>query len=284
MTETIGIAVKKAATKLATGNAPRIGDIEANALMLDCLGFSDRAEIMTRTDHRLDKATELKFEYYVNRRLDGEPVAYILGHREFYGRKFFTTPAALIPRPETEELVDVALAHVPTDKKIRALDMGTGCGVIGISIALLRQQANVTLVDVSKDTLELAQKNASSLQVSNVHIMIGDWYQPLAKTEKFSLIVSNPPYVNDDDPHLKHGDVNFEPPIALQGGADGLSAVRKVIKGAADFLSRGGVLIMEHGFGQKQAVATFFAKSGFCGIRSVRDLAGIERIVLGVKP
>ena len=284
MIETVAIAVRKAVQKLTAHQISDVSGIEAQALMLDCLELSDQSQIQTRAEWKLEKTAGLKFESHINRRLAGEPVAYILGRREFYEKQFFTTPAALIPRPESEGLVDAALAHIPANKKRRILDMGTGCGAVGLSIALLREYAEITLSDVAEDTLTLAKKNTAQLEASNVRFVLGDWYEPLKDEQAFSLIVSNPPYIADNDPHLKCGDIRYEPPVALLGGADGLSALSKVIAGAPKLLQRGGILITEHGQGQKQAVAALFAQAGFCGIHSIRDLAGIERIIFGVKP
>lgn len=284
MIETVAIAVKKATQKLAAHQISDVSGIEAQALMLDCLELSDQSQIQTRAEWTLEKTAGLKFESHIKRRLAGEPVAYILGRREFYEKQFFTTPAALIPRPESEGLVDVALAHIPANKKRRVLDMGTGCGAVGLSIALLREYAEITLSDVIEDTLTLAKQNTARLEAQNVRFVLGDWYEPLKDKQAFSLIVSNPPYIADNDPHLKRGDIRYEPPVALLGGADGLSALSKVITGAPKLLQRGGILITEHGQWQKQAVAALFAKAGFCGIHSIRDLAGIERIIFGVKP
>ncbi|MGI9337734.1 MAG: peptide chain release factor N(5)-glutamine methyltransferase [Gammaproteobacteria bacterium] len=275
--ETIGALLNDAATKLG---AP----IDARALMLDCLGLADYASLLARDDEAIPPQAREKFAEYVKLRQSGQPVAYILGRREFFGLSFCTTPAALIPRPETEQLTEAALAHLPSGLALPVLDLGAGCGAVGITIAKHRSACEVLLADVAEDTLQLARQNAKQLGAKNVRFCLGDWFGAARDEPPFACIVCNPPYIADDDWHLAAGDLRFEPPLALQGGSDGLRAMTKVINGARRHLRRGGVLLLEHGHDQREAAHKLFADAGFCGIREMKDYAGTDRIMLAVNP
>lgn len=275
--KTIGALLKAAADALG---AP----IDARALMLDCLGLADYASLLAREDEVISAAAGEKFAKYVKLRQSGQPVAYILGRREFFGLSFCTTPAALIPRPETEQLTEAALAHLPAGVALPVLDLGAGCGAVGISIAKHRPLCEVLLADIAEDTLQLARHNAKQLGADNVRFRLGDWFGAARDENPFACIVCNPPYIADDDWHLAAGDLRFEPPLALQGGSDGLRAMTKVIGGARKHLRRGGVLLLEHGHDQKDAAQKLFADAGFCGILTMKDYAGTDRIILAVNP
>lgn len=280
---TLEAAVRDGAFRLhaVAGHAAQI---EARALLLDCLEFDDYAELLAKRSEELPAAAALRFEKHLTARAGGKPIAYILGWREFYGHRFRTTPAALIPRPETECLVTAALHHLVGAESARVLDLGTGCGAIGISVALACPKALLFLTDVDRETLALAEQNAATHKADNVRFFQGDWYAAVVKAAPFDLIISNPPYVNDDDIHLQEGDVRFEPPLALRGGVDGLAALKRVIHEAPKYLRRGAVLMVEHGYDQAERVQDLFAVAGFCGIRRLTDLAGIERGILAVLP
>lgn len=275
--KTIGALLQEATTLLGS-------QIESRALMLDCLGLADYASLLTREEQTITSAAREKFAGYVARRQSGLPIAYILGRREFYGMSFHTTPAALIPRPETEHLTEAALAHLPSGLALPVLDLGAGCGAVGIAIAKHRPTCDVLLADVAEDTLQLARQNAKQLGVANVRFQLGDWFDAARAEKPFSVIVCNPPYIADDDLHLAAGDLRFEPPLALRGGSDGLRALTAVINGARKHLQRGGVLLLEHGHDQRAAAYKLFADAGFCGIRGDRDIAGTDRIMLAVNP
>jgi release factor glutamine methyltransferase len=216
----------------------------------------------------------------VERRAAGEPVAYLLGSREFYGRDFAVTPAVLIPRPETELLVDVALEKVGAGRTASGttciLDLGTGSGCIAITLALELHGARVTAVDVAPPALEVARVNAKLLGAS-VDLLASDWFAALPG-ERFDCIVANPPYVAAGDPHLLAGDLRFEPLGALTDQADGLAALRHIVATAPRWLKPGGSLFFEHGFDQAAAVCDLLAAAGFVGIEQHRDLAGIVRV------
>ena len=215
----------------------------------------------------------------VERRSQGEPIAYLVGTREFYGRPFAVTPEVLIPRPETELLVELAIAKLHGDRENAApavLDLGAGSGCVAITLALELPTASVTAADLSPAALLLARRNADSLRAA-VRFVQSDWYS-LFDDERFDLIVANPPYVAAADPHLGAGDLRFEPPLALAGGPDGLATIRRIVAGAPGHLSSGGRLLIEHGYDQAAPVAALLQAAGFIEIEQHRDLAGIVRV------
>jgi release factor glutamine methyltransferase len=211
------------------------------------------------------------------RRAEGEPVAYLLGWREFYGRRFAVGPAALIPRPETELLIDRALELLPPAAMAEVLDLGSGSGVIALTLALERPHWVLTSVDASASALALARENARTLGAANAEFLHGDWYGPVAQ-RSFDLIVSNPPYVADTDPHLARGDLRFEPASALRAGSDGLEAIRQIVAQAPEYLRPGGWLLFEHGCDQADACRRLLAQAGFVDVTTAADLAELPRV------
>lgn len=257
----------------------RIDAVDAQVLLRHVIA-RDGAYLMAHPEITLSPAELRSFTALVDRRVKGEPVAYLTGEREFYGRPFKVSPAVLIPRPETELLVDLALERVPREATARVLDLGTGSGCIAIAIASERPNAKVLAVDRSPEALAVARRNAVDLRVGNVSFLQSDWFEGLAR-ENFEVIVCNPPYVAHDDPHLKEGDVQFEPRAALAAGPDGLDAIRRIIGQAARFLVQGGWLLMEHGYDQAAAARSLFQSAGYSEVLSASDLAGIERVTAG---
>lgn len=219
---------------------------------------------------------EQAFAALAARRTRGEPMAYILGEREFYGLAFSVAPAVLIPRPETELLVELALARIPADAAARVLDLGTGSGAIAVTLAKKRPRAALTAVDVDYAALTLARANASRHKVQ-VRFFCGDWFGALSG-QRFDLIVSNPPYVADADPHLGLGDLRFEPQRALVGGADGLDCIRAIVAKAGAHLNPGAWLLLEHGYDQAAACRALLEAGGYQEVQSWPDLAGIARV------
>ena len=211
------------------------------------------------------------------RRASGEPMAYILGSREFMGHVFKVTPAVLIPRPDTELLVETAVKTIREQALIDVLDLGTGSGAIAVSIALACPLANVSATDLSPDALRVARENARLLG-AKVEFHEGSWYQALPPGKVFDMIVSNPPYISAVDPHLEQGDLRFEPAMALTDGNDGLTAYREIIKGARTRLTERGTLYVEHGWDQAEAVCRLLQDAGFRQVHSLPDLAGILRV------
>ncbi|MET0329151.1 MAG: peptide chain release factor N(5)-glutamine methyltransferase [Luteimonas sp.] len=223
-----------------------------------------------------------RFEALVVRREAGEPVAYLTGSRGFFGFELSVTPATLIPRPETELLVELALARLPPNGA-RVADLGTGSGAIALAIARERPDADVLATDASSAALDVARINAAALDLPRVRFARGDWYAPLSGA-RFDVIASNPPYIEDGDPHLAQGDLRFEPPTALSSGADGLDAIRVLAAGATLHLAPGGWLLVEHGLAQGAAIRALFAAGGLQAVETVQDLEARERVTLGRAP
>ncbi len=269
-----------AALSAALGLPLREARLEAQILL--CLALDKpRSWLIAHDRELIESAPATAFAALLERRQGGEPIAYISSEREFYGLSFKVNPDVLIPRPETELLVELALARLPEHRACRVLDLGTGSGAIAIALAKLRPQAAVTAVDLSHDALEVARANARRLNAANLEFAEGAWYAALPPGSRFEAIVSNPPYIAAGDPHLAQGDVRFEPPAALASGADGLDDIRAIIGGAPAHLSPGGWLLFEHGYDQAEACRRLLQQSGFREIASAADLAGIARVTLG---
>ena len=249
--------------------------LEARMLLERALG-KPRAWLIAHADEAAGAEAEQAYLALAQRRRQGEPIAYLLGEREFFGLEFRVAPAALIPRPETELLVELALARIPADAAARVLDLGTGSGAIAVALAKQRPQARLTVVDVDYAALSIARANASRHKVS-VRFFCGDWFGALSG-ESFDLIVSNPPYVASADPHLAMGDVRFEPQRALVGGADGLDCIRAIVAKAPAHLHPGAWLLFEHGYDQAAACRALLEARGFQEVQSWPDLAGIARV------
>jgi release factor glutamine methyltransferase len=253
--------------------------LDAQVLLAHVVG-RDRAWLAAHANDLLPRADADAFVALARRRRDGEPVAYLTGLREFWGLKLAVSPAVLIPRPETETLVEQALSRLPADRDVTVLDLGTGSGAIALALAHERPHAGILATDSSDDVLATARANAQRLGLVNVRWLRSDWYEGLPP-ERFDLIAANPPYVAEQDPHLHEGDVRFEPRAALTPGGDGLGALRAIIGGARAHLKPGGTLIVEHGFDQSEAVRALFEDAGFTAIVAARDLAGVPRVVAG---
>ena len=250
--------------------------IEARVLLREVLNQSD-AWLLAHGDDPLTAAQAQQYVALVVRRVAGEPIAYITGRREFHGREFVVSPAVLIPRPETELLVELALQRLPLGAPSRVLDLGAGSGCIGITIAAERPQTQVTLVDASETALEIARANAGQWAPGNTTLLHSDWYSAVA-AERYDLIVANPPYVAEGDAHLQQGDLRFEPRSALAAGVDGLSDLQQIIARAPQHLRAGGWLLLEHGFDQAVACAWLLEAAGFQDVINAPDLAGVPRV------
>ena len=234
------------------------------------------ARLVAWPEQRLDSEDWSAYRALVERRMAGEPVAYLTGEREFFGREFMITPAVLIPRPDTELLVELALAHFSGRKGVRVLDMGTGSGALAVTLALELDDADVIALDRSREALWVAMANAARLGAS-VSFVQSDWFAALGE-ERFHLIVANPPYIAAGDPHLEQGDVRFEPPGALTSGPAGLDDLAEIVMQAPARLEPDGWLFLEHGYDQAVAVRGLLADGGFAAIASWKDIAGIERV------
>ena len=250
--------------------------IDARVLLRSVLKVND-AYLIAHDGDALDAQHEAQFVTLVARRSAGEPVAYIVGEREFFDHVFKVTPAVLIPRPETELLVECALERLSLDKPGRVLDLGTGSGCIAISIALARPMAQVTAIDHSATALEVVRENAARLTARNVTVRASDWFDAVGDS-RFDLIVSNPPYVAAGDAHLSQGDLRFEPAAALAAGADGLADISIIAAGAHNHLVPGGWLLFEHGYDQSLRCRELLLRAGFGEVQSWTDLAGMQRV------
>ncbi len=260
----------------------RIDRADAEALLLHALG-RDRAWLFAHGREPVSGPVAEAFAALVERRAAGEPVAYLTGHRGFWTLDLAVTPATLIPRPETELLVELALERIDTTPGRRIADLGTGSGAIALALASERPQARIWATDASPAALAVARANAQANDLGRIDFREGPWWAPLAG-ERFDLVASNPPYIAADDPHLSQGDLRFEPATALAAGADGLDDIRQIVDGAPAHLQPGGWLLLEHGWDQGEAVAALLAGRGFVGVTTVQDLEARDRVTLGRWP
>ncbi|TAJ80122.1 MAG: peptide chain release factor N(5)-glutamine methyltransferase [Gallionellaceae bacterium] len=263
---------------------------EVQMLLQRVLGVG-RAYLFAHSERVLGDAEETAYQALLQRRLAGEPIAYILGEREFFGLNLVVTPATLIPRPDTELLVELALERLPVASPppfplageglggegiFRVLDMGTGSGAIALAIAQQHPDAEVWACDASAAALQVARGNAERHNISSVHFIESDWFSAL-DGRRFDIIVSNPPYIAAADHHLAQGDVRFEPLSALASGTDGLDDIRRIAAQARAHLEKNGWLLLEHGYDQAARVRELLQRNGFADVFSARDLSGIER-------
>ncbi|WP_392559824.1 peptide chain release factor N(5)-glutamine methyltransferase [Orbus mooreae] len=246
------------------------------------LGFATgrtRTFLMAFCETQLTHEQLQRLDDYLKRRKDGEPIAYITGVREFWSLNFNVSPATLIPRPDTEKLVELALEFLPK-VPCEVLDLGTGTGAITIAMATERPDCLFTAVDNSLEALELAQKNARQIGVNNVYFSLGNWYKSI-KGRKFSMIVSNPPYIEPTDVHLSQGDVRYEPRSALVSEDDGFADIKIIVQGATKHLNQYGWLLIEHGWQQGEMVQTIFKQQGFQLVETHTDYSGNDRVTVG---
>jgi release factor glutamine methyltransferase len=277
----IAYFIQHASYKLITKLGLEKGDalFEVRLLLQDGLGV-DRSWLITHEQDFLASDLRIQVEMMLQRRLDGEPIAYIIGTREFYGLLLKVSSATLIPRSDTETLVDSALQKIPVDVPFNILDLGTGTGAVALAIAKHRPQCSVIAIDASPEALAVAIQNALNLNLNNVQLLKSNWFSELVG-QKFDVIVSNPPYIAESDMHLKQGDLRFEPITALASGQDGLDDIRRIIQDAPSYLNPKGWLMLEHGYDQAQSVAELLKGNGFSQIDHARDLAGILRVTFG---
>jgi release factor glutamine methyltransferase len=266
-----GIAAGTSIKALQTG--PVLEPLENRILLCHALGLC-RVGLITQSERCLTQDEAVRLNGLIARRVNGEPIAYITGRREFFGLPFEVSPAVLIPRPETELLVELALARLP--RPGRLLDLGTGSGAVAVAIAHGRPDAAVTALDVSVEALAVARDNAAANGVT-VSFVQSHWYDALP-AQRFDVIAANPPYIAGGDSHLAQGDLRFEPLAALTDHGDGLSALASIVAGAGRFLAPGGWLLMEHGYDQAAAVRALLGRHGLGEVQSWCDLAGIERV------
>ncbi|MFM5844903.1 peptide chain release factor N(5)-glutamine methyltransferase [Aeromonas sanarellii] len=260
---------------LASGESPRA---DADALLchlLDCR----RGYLMTWPERELDAAQQATLAGWLARRLQGEPVAHLIGEREFWSLPLKVSPATLIPRPDTEVLVEQALARLPAGP-CALLDLGTGTGAIALALKSERPDADVWAVDRMPEAAALARANSAALGLP-VTVRDGSWFEPLSGAPRFAMIVSNPPYIDGADPHLDEGDVRFEPRSALVADEQGMADIRLIVAGAPAHLVPGGWLLLEHGWEQGALVRQLLLQQGYDQVETVRDYGDNERVTLG---
>ena len=255
------------------------GALEAELLLCRAIG-ADRTRLYARPEDPVPESQCETFFSLLQRRLEGEPVAYLTGTREFWSLPLKVTRDVLIPRPETELLVETALDAIPADAEWRIADLGTGSGAVALALASERPRCEIHATESSQAALSVARRNAGDLQLqSRICFHLGSWLEPLEG--KFQVIVSNPPYVASNDPHLEEGDCRFEPLDALTPGHDGLEAIRHIAKVARKFLTEGGMLAFEHGHDQGNTARELLMELGYTGVITRRDLADLERLTRG---
>ena len=272
MTETVRATLAQAIATLTGDEAAR----EAELLLQHVLGRT-RAWLYAHADDMVDGSAVRRVRELVARRQAGEPLAYITGRREFWSLDLAVSPAVLIPRAETELLVERAIQKLPHAQAAAVADLGTGSGAIALAIARERPRAQILATDASATALDVARGNAARLAIPNITFALGDWCAALGSA-RFDLIVSNPPYIAAADPHLRRGDLRFEPASALASGSDGLDAIRTIVETAPAHLRPGGWLLLEHGFEQGHAVRALLEKSGFVEVFTAPDLEDRERV------
>jgi release factor glutamine methyltransferase len=252
---------------------------EAELLLRSALGC-EHIYLIAHAEDMIGSSNARTAQAWFARRRAGEPVSYITGWREFYGLKLCVTAAVLIPRAETEQLVELALARLPLGSPARVLELGTGSGAIAVALASLRPGLRITATDVSEEALDVARRNAQEHAVE-IAFARSDWFESIV-AHPFDLIVSNSPYVAAADPHLERGDLRFEPRLALVGGDDGLACIRRIAARARQYLRSGGSLLLEHGYDQGESCVVLLRELGYTGVADFRDLAGLPRVSAAV--
>jgi release factor glutamine methyltransferase len=263
----------------AAENAGGLARVDAEYLLSHYLS-KPRSWLYAHSDYQLKPEQEIDFKELVNRRQQGEPIAYIAGRRGFWTFDLLVTPDTLIPRPETELLVELAIECIDLNSASNVLDLGTGTGAIALAIAQERPKANVVAVDYSEPALIVARQNAAELNIRNIEIFHSNWFGGLQE-RRFDVIVSNPPYIEDADEHLLQGDLRFEPRTALASGADGLDDIRIIVSGAKAHLNSKAWLLIEHGWNQAEPIRQLFIDAGYVDVTTEQDLAKRDRVTMG---
>jgi release factor glutamine methyltransferase len=270
--------LSEAQSKLASPDAR----VESELLMEAICGIS-RSHQYSQFNDNLSEDLVQQYQYALQRRISGEPIAYITGSRGFWDMDLHVTPDVLIPRPDTECLVEQALERIPTNNCWQIADLGTGSGAIAIAIARERPQCEITATDRSMAALVIARENANLQGSENISFVAGSWGRPL-ETRRFNMIISNPPYIRSNDPHLRQGDLLAEPVDALVSGADGLEDIRQIIVDAQSLLEPGGWLLMEHGYDQATEISNFMRQADFFEVFTRQDYGGNDRVTGGRWP
>lgn len=277
MTSTIKSALLEAAGLLQHSTDSAL--LDAEVLLSETLD-KNRAYLRTWPERELTAAQFEVFKHLISQRQQGHPIAYLIGNREFWSRSFLVTPDVLIPRPETELLIELSLKLIPNNPAFKILDLGTGSGIIAITLAAECPNAAITACDISPAALAVAQTNAKAQQLTNLQFIESNWFSHITDTS-YDLIVCNPPYLAKNDPHLQEGDLRFEPVNALVAAEDGLADIITIVKTANNHLRTGGYLLVEHGYNQANQVQDIFATYNYQQVKTHYDLAGQARVTIG---
>jgi len=253
--------------------------LDAEILLCQALNQS-RSHLRAWPDKQLQPEQIKAFKALLAQRRQGTPIAYITGNREFWSRDFQVSPDVLIPRPDTELLIELSLNLIPTDESVKIIDLGTGSGIIAITLAAERPHAQISATDFSLAALRIAQVNAEKHRINNIQFYHSNWFADVPDTQ-FDLIVSNPPYIAEDDVHLQQGDVRFEPQSALSAPEQGLADIRTIAGAARNYLKPGGHLLIEHGYNQQQQAQTLFKDLHYDNVQTYKDLSGQPRVTHG---
>lgn len=274
---TIATLLKEATSMLENSSDSAALDAE----ILLCLAMNKpRSHLRAWPDRKSEPGQVRYFQTLLQQRLQGVPVAYLTGRREFWSREFRVTPDVLIPRPETELLVEISLTLLPKDHPTKIIDLGTGSGIIAITLSKELSNAEVTATDLSLAALQVAKQNAAEHQANQIHFLHSDWLASVPQ-KKFDLVISNPPYIAENDGHLDQGDVRFEPRTALTANRQGLADIQTIARDARPYLKTGGHLLIEHGYDQEQLVQSIFRDMGYDNVQTYKDLSGQSRATYG---
>jgi len=254
--------------------------LDAEVLLCHILK-KDRSYLISWPEKEISDSQLEQFQQLIKQRSQGHPIAHLIQQKEFWSLDLIVSPDTLIPRPETELIVEQVLNYFPEAAEKSLLDLGTGSGAIALAIATEKPQWHITATDQSLKALQIAQKNAQRHQLNNIEFKSGNWFAAV-NHQHFDIIVSNPPYIAESDPHLSLGDIRFEPDTALVSGSDGLNDIRLITRQASQHLNSNGILIVEHGYDQKKLVKSIFEQNGFKKIEQQLDLAGQPRSTLGI--
>ena len=260
-------------------NSSESARLDAEILFCDVMQLQ-RSRIYSHPEQLVPEDKSVLFQSLIEQRQLGHPIAHLTGKKEFWSLELTVNRDTLIPRPETELLVETALQIIPQDAAFSILDLGTGSGAIAIAIASERPNCRIVATDINSNALAIARKNAETHQMDNIQFYPSNWYQNIP-SQSFDMIVSNPPYIRQDDEHLSQGDVRFDPELALVAGTDGMQAINMILESAKHYLASDACLLIEHGYDQKPLVQEAFLKHDFKRIKTFQDLSGQDRITLG---
>ena len=284
MMETVSELLRKAEQRINCSKREACSEgwsarLDAEILLCDVMQFN-RSKIYAHPQQLISDDKSVLFKSLIEQRCQGHPIAHLTGKKEFWSLELAINKETLIPRPETECLVEVALRMIPDEASFSILDLGTGSGAIAIAIASERPNSKIVATDINSDALDLARENANTHQLNNIQFLLSNWYKNIS-SQSFDLIISNPPYVKKDDEHLLQGDVRFESELALVAGNDGMKAINIIIENAKGYLVNDALLLIEHGYDQKTLVQNAFLTNGFKQIKTLQDLSGQDRVTLG---